>query len=183
MSARNLVDEGGARAAVRSVQAQYKWMRPELVWDDFAWMREQWDGPVYIKGVLDAEDAARAIDLGGRPGSSCRTTAVSQLDGAVATSGRAAPAIARRLDGQGEILIDGGIVVGATSSRRCASVRRRYASVARIFTVSVHGAPPVSRHVLNILSEEVARTMTLTSGMAGGSQRVLVDPGATGRTR
>src|SRR6202012_647140 len=63
MSARTLVDEGGARAAVRSVEAQYRWMRPELVWDDFAWMREQWDGPMYIKGFLDAEDAGRGLHL------------------------------------------------------------------------------------------------------------------------
>ena len=64
ISIRNLVETGGARAAVSSLRSQYRLMRPELNWDDFAWMRDQWDGPLFIKGVLDADDADRAVGLG-----------------------------------------------------------------------------------------------------------------------
>jgi isopentenyl diphosphate isomerase/L-lactate dehydrogenase-like FMN-dependent dehydrogenase len=159
MSARNLVDEGGARAAVRSVQAQYKWMRPELVWDDFAWMREQWDGPVYIKGVLDAEDAARAIDLGAT-GVVVSNHGGRQLDGAVATLD-ALPAIARRLDGQGEILIDGGIRRGSDIVKAlCLGAKAVCIGRPYLYGLGARGPAGVA-HILNILREEVARTMTL----------------------
>src|SRR5699024_8640721 len=68
-SGRMLIDEGhrsarGASAGVASVRQLYRVMRPELNWDDFSWVRDAWDGPVYIKGVLDADDAAIANDRG-----------------------------------------------------------------------------------------------------------------------
>jgi isopentenyl diphosphate isomerase/L-lactate dehydrogenase-like FMN-dependent dehydrogenase len=159
MSARNLVDEGGARAAVRSVQAQYRWMRPELVWEDFAWMREQWDGPVYIKGVLDAEDAARAIDLGAT-GVVVSNHGGRQLDGSVASLD-ALPAIARRLDGQGEILLDGGIRRGSDIVKAlCLGAKAVCIGRPYLYGLGARGPAGVA-HVLNILREEVARTMTL----------------------
>jgi len=33
-------------------------------WDDAAWMIEEWGGPFAIKGILSAEDARRAADVG-----------------------------------------------------------------------------------------------------------------------
>ncbi|MED5534829.1 MAG: alpha-hydroxy acid oxidase [Pseudomonadota bacterium] len=33
-------------------------------WDDAAWMIEEWGGPFAIKGILSAEDALRAVDVG-----------------------------------------------------------------------------------------------------------------------
>ena len=33
-------------------------------WDDAAWMIEEWGGPFAIKGILSAEDALRAADVG-----------------------------------------------------------------------------------------------------------------------
>jgi len=159
MSARNLVDAGGARAAVRSVQAQYRWMRPELVWDDFAWMCEQWAGPVYIKGVLDAEDAARAIDLGAT-GVVVSNHGGRQLDGSVASLD-ALPAIARRLDGQGEILLDGGIRRGSDIVKAlCLGAKAVCIGRPYLYGLGARGPAGVA-HVLNILREEVARTMTL----------------------
>lgn len=39
-------------------------MRPELCWDDLAKIRDLWDGPMYVKGILDPDDAAAAVRLG-----------------------------------------------------------------------------------------------------------------------
>ncbi|KAI0404755.1 FMN-dependent dehydrogenase-domain-containing protein [Xylaria palmicola] len=40
-------------------------LNASLTWDDLAWIRREWgDGPVVLKGVQAAEDAARAADLG-----------------------------------------------------------------------------------------------------------------------
>jgi len=33
-------------------------------WPDLKWIREAWNGPVVVKGVLTAEDARRAVDEG-----------------------------------------------------------------------------------------------------------------------
>ena len=51
-------------SSYESLQAQYRFMRPELDWGDFAWMREQWSGPLFIKGVLEADDAGRCVLAG-----------------------------------------------------------------------------------------------------------------------
>lgn len=37
---------------------------PRLGWDDVAWIRRRWDGPLVLKGVMDVEDARRAADSG-----------------------------------------------------------------------------------------------------------------------
>jgi heme/flavin dehydrogenase (mycofactocin system) len=76
-------------------------------WDDIAWLRERWDGPFMVKGVMRADDARRAVDAG--------ATAISvsnhggnNLDGTPASI-RALPAVAQAVGGQAEILLDGGI--------------------------------------------------------------------------
>ncbi|KAI3317288.1 mitochondrial cytochrome-like protein b2 [Xylariaceae sp. AK1471] len=35
-----------------------------LTWEDLKWIKREWDGPVVLKGVQTAEDAARAAELG-----------------------------------------------------------------------------------------------------------------------
>jgi isopentenyl diphosphate isomerase/L-lactate dehydrogenase-like FMN-dependent dehydrogenase len=159
MSARNLVDAGGARAAVRSVQAQYRWMRPELVWADFAWMRQQWDGPLFIKGVLEADDAARAVDLGAT-GVVVSNHGGRQLDGAVASLD-ALPAIAHRVGGQAEVLLDGGIRRGSDVVKAlCLGAKAVCIGRPYLYGLAARGPAGVTQ-VLSILREEVARTMTL----------------------
>src|SRR5258708_6531150 len=85
-----------------------QWMASPLpTWDHVAWLREQWRGPVLLKGVIRVDDARRAVDAG--------VTAISvsnhggnNLDGTPATI-RALPAIAEAVGGQVEVLLDGGI--------------------------------------------------------------------------
>jgi isopentenyl diphosphate isomerase/L-lactate dehydrogenase-like FMN-dependent dehydrogenase len=105
--ARNFIESTGARAGVAAVKEHAKVVRPDIVWEDLARMRERWDGPFMIKGILDPDDAERAAALG------ADAIAVSnhggrQLDGAPATLD-ALPAIAERVGGQLAILLDGGV--------------------------------------------------------------------------
>jgi isopentenyl diphosphate isomerase/L-lactate dehydrogenase-like FMN-dependent dehydrogenase len=159
MSARNLVDEGGVRAAVRSVRAQYRFMRPELDWADFAWMREQWSGPLFIKGVLDADDAARAVDLGA-DGIVVSNHGGRQLEGAVASLD-ALPAIARRVNGQAEVLLDGGIRRGSDVVKAlCLGAKAVCIGRPYVYGLAARG-PAGVEHVLRILREEMGRAMTL----------------------
>ena len=96
-----------------------KWMQtPPPSWDDVRWMREQWDGPFMLKGVMRADDAKRAVD--------CGVSAISvsnhggnNLDGSIATI-RALPAVVEAVDGQVEVLLDGGIRRGADVVRAIA---------------------------------------------------------------
>jgi len=111
ISARNLVESVGARAAITSMNTQYKMMRPELNWDDFSWMRDHWEGPLFIKGVLDADDAAKAVDLGAT-GVVVSNHGGRQLEGDVAALD-ALPAIAKRVGDRAEVLLDGGIRRGS----------------------------------------------------------------------
>jgi L-lactate dehydrogenase (cytochrome) len=37
---------------------------PRLNWDDIAWIRRLWDKRLVLKGIMDAEDARRAVDAG-----------------------------------------------------------------------------------------------------------------------
>jgi len=89
-----------------------EWMQSQLPsWDDVAWLREQWNGPFMLKGVMRVDDAQRAVDAG--------VTAISvsnhggnNLDGTPASI-RALPAIAEAVGDQVEVLLDGGIRRGS----------------------------------------------------------------------
>ena len=89
-----------------------EWMQtPPPSWDDIAWLREQWGGPFMVKGIMRADDARRAVDIG--------ATAISvsnhggnNLDGTPASI-RALPGVANAVGGQVEILLDGGIRRGS----------------------------------------------------------------------
>lgn len=81
-----------------------------LSWDDIAWMRKIWPGKLVLKGILDADDARKAADLG------VDAIVVSnhggrQLDGVPATI-TVLPRIADAVRDRLEILFDGGIRSG-----------------------------------------------------------------------
>jgi isopentenyl diphosphate isomerase/L-lactate dehydrogenase-like FMN-dependent dehydrogenase len=80
---------------------------PTLCWEDVRWLRERWNGPLVIKGILTPGDARRAIDQG------ASAIVVSnhggrQLDGAMSTI-NALPGIAAEVAGEVEIFLDGGV--------------------------------------------------------------------------
>jgi L-lactate dehydrogenase (cytochrome) len=90
------------------------WVRknfdPTLTWDDLGWIREAWGGPIVIKGVLDAEDAKRACELG-VDGVIVSNHGGRQLDSA--PSGvRALPAVVDAVAGRATVLMDGGVRSG-----------------------------------------------------------------------
>ena len=92
--------------------AYYEWMQtPPPSWEDVAWLREQWDGPVMLKGICRVDDAKRAVDAG--------LTAISvsnhggnNLDSTPAPI-RALPAIVDAVGSELEVVLDGGIRRGS----------------------------------------------------------------------
>jgi L-lactate dehydrogenase (cytochrome) len=83
----------------------------QVSWTDLKWIRELWNGPIVIKGVMTAEDAKRSVDEGAQ-GIVVSTHAGRQLDG-VAGSLRVLPGIVEAVGGKTEVLFDGGIRRGA----------------------------------------------------------------------
>ncbi|GAF53550.1 L-lactate dehydrogenase [Psychrobacter sp. JCM 18900] len=80
---------------------------PSISWKDLDWIREYWDGPMVIKGILDPEDAKDAVRFGA-DGIVVSNHGGRQLDG-VLSSARALPSIADAVKGEIKILADSGI--------------------------------------------------------------------------
>ncbi len=89
-----------------------EWMQtPPPTWDDVAWLVAEWGGPFMLKGVMRADDAKRAIDVG--------VTAISvsnhggnNLDGSPAPI-RVLHGITEAVGGQIEVVMDGGVRRGS----------------------------------------------------------------------
>ena len=96
------------------------------------WIREFWDGPMVIKGILDPEDARDAVRFGA-DGIVVSNHGGRQLDG-VLSSARALPAIADAVKGDIAILADSGIRNGLDVVRMIAPVPTACCWAAHIFT-------------------------------------------------
>ncbi|MBV8947717.1 MAG: alpha-hydroxy-acid oxidizing protein, partial [Solirubrobacterales bacterium] len=88
-----------------------EWMlTPPPSWEDLRWLREEWDGPLMLKGFMRADDAGRAVDAG-FSAISVSNHGANNLDGTPASI-RALPTIAQAVGDQIEVLLDGGISAG-----------------------------------------------------------------------
>jgi L-lactate dehydrogenase (cytochrome) len=83
----------------------------QVSWTDLKWIREQWNGPIVMKGVMTAEDAKRSVDHGAQ-GIVVSTHAGRQLDG-VAGSLRVLPGIVEAVGDKIDVIFDGGIRRGS----------------------------------------------------------------------
>jgi L-lactate dehydrogenase (cytochrome) len=149
----------------------FAWMRnnfdPRVTWEDLNWVRENWKGPLVIKGVLDPEDARAAVELGA-DGLVVSNHGGRQLDG-VLSSARALPAIAEAVGGRLTILADGGVRSGLDVVRMLALgadgvlVGRAWA-----YALAARGRAGVA-HVLDLFAAEMRVAMALT-GVTAVSQ-------------
>jgi len=108
-----------------------EWMQTALpTWEDLAWLRAHYDGPLMLKGVMRVDDARRAVDVG-FDAISVSNHGGNNLDGTPA-SVRALPAVAEAVGSQVDVLLDGGIrrgsdVVKAVAlGAKCVMIGRAY---------------------------------------------------------
>jgi L-lactate dehydrogenase (cytochrome) len=140
------------------------WMQknfdPSVSWQDLGFVRENWDGPIIIKGILDPGDAREAAaaevdgiivsNHGGR-----------QLDGVVSTSA-ALPRIKDAVGDRLVILADGGVYSGLDVVRLLAlgadgvMIGRSW-----VYALAARGQAGVE-HVLELLEKEMRVAMALT---------------------
>ncbi len=110
LSVPNMVLEG--EQAPGFFEAYGQWMgTPPPSWDDLRWLRDQWEGPFMLKGVMAVSDAEKAVETG----FSCISVSNhggNNLDTTPAAI-RALPVIAEAVGNQIEIVMDGGIRRGS----------------------------------------------------------------------
>jgi L-lactate dehydrogenase (cytochrome) len=133
--------------------------RSAVSWEDLSWIRQSWPGPIVIKGILIADDARRAIDEG------AAAVVVSnhggrQLD-CVSPTIRALPEIVAAINGQVEVLMDGGVRRGSDIVKAlCLGARAVLVGRAYAYGLAAAGYDGVKR-ALEILRADVERTMRL----------------------
>ncbi len=130
-----------------------------VTWEDLRWIRKAWPGPIMVKGLLTANDARRAADEG------ASAVVVSnhggrQLDSVFPTL-RALPEVVAAVNGQVEVLMDGGIRRGADIVKAlCMGARAVLIGRAYAYGLAAGGYEGVGR-ALQILRADVERTLRL----------------------
>jgi L-lactate dehydrogenase (cytochrome) len=130
-----------------------------VCWDDLGWIRDLWKGPIMVKGVHTSDDARRAVDAG------ADALVVSnhggrQLDG-VAPSLRVLPEVVAAVNGQIEILVDGGIRRGSDIVKAiCLGARAVLVGRAYAYGLAAAGEAGVGR-AIEILRSDLVRTLKL----------------------
>lgn len=133
---------------------------PSVTWRDLGWIREHWDGPLIIKGILDPDDAAEAAALGA-DGIIVSNHGGRQLDGVV-SSAVALPAIAERCGGALTVLADGGVRSGLDVVRMMAlGAQGVMLGRAWAYALGARGGAGVSQ-LLQIIASEMRVAMALT---------------------
>jgi L-lactate dehydrogenase (cytochrome) len=142
----------------------FAWMRnnfdPTVTWKDLDFIRSEWDGPLIIKGILDAEDAKTAAAVGA-DGIVVSNHGGRQLDGVPSTA-RALPPIVDAVGDMVTVLADGGIRSGLDVVRMLAlGAKGVLLGRAWVYALAAGGALGVS-HVLELMEAEIRVAMALT---------------------
>jgi L-lactate dehydrogenase (cytochrome) len=133
---------------------------PSIQWKDLDWIRQEWDGPLIIKGILDPEDAREAAAIGA-DGIVVSNHGGRQLDG-VWSSARALPAIADAVAGRLTVLADGGVRNGLDVVRMLAlGADGVLLGRAWLWALAAQGEAGVAK-LLQLIAAEMHVAMTLT---------------------
>jgi L-lactate dehydrogenase (cytochrome) len=133
---------------------------PSVSWANLAWVRDQWPGPIVIKGILDPEDAQEAI-AHGADGIVVSNHGGRQLDGAISTA-RALPAIADAVAGRIPVLVDGGVRSGLDVVRMLA-LGADFVLLGRAWAYALAaGGEAGVAHMLKLIEAEMRVAMALT---------------------
>ncbi len=155
---------------------------PKLDWGKVRRIRDQWGGKLILKGILDAEDARMAADVG------ANAMIVSnhggrQLDGAL-SSIRSLPSIVRAVGDQTEVYMDGGIRSGQDVLKALAmGAKSTFIGRSYIYGLGAGGQAGVTK-ALELIQKEMDITMALCGVQKArdfGREHVLVPEDFEGR--
>jgi lactate 2-monooxygenase len=134
-----------------------------LTWDDIPFLRQHWNGPIVLKGILSAADALRAADAG-VDGIVVSNHGGRQVDGAIAALD-ALPAVANAVGARLTVLFDSGIRGGADMLKALAlGAQAVLLGRPYVYGLALGGEAGI-RHVLRSLRTDFELTMRL-AGLA-----------------
>ena len=152
----NMTPPGGETPGFFGAYGEWM-MTPPAGWDDIAWLRGQWEGPLMIKGIGHPDDARRAVELGA-DAISVSNHGGNNLDGTPASI-RMLPSVVEAVDGQLEILLDGGIRRGSDVVKALAlGARAVMIGRAALWGLGANGEAGVA-NVLEILRGGIGETV------------------------
>jgi lactate 2-monooxygenase len=133
---------------------------PALTWDDLSWLRERTNLPILLKGVLEEEDARRAVEAG-VDGLIVSNHGGRQVDGAIAALD-ALPDVVGSVPEGFPVLFDSGVRTGADVFKALA-LGARAVMIGRpyVWGLALGGSDGV-RQVLRGLLADFDLTMALT---------------------
>jgi L-lactate dehydrogenase (cytochrome) len=133
---------------------------PSVGWRDLEWIRDLWDGPLVIKGIIDPEDARAAAALGAE-GIVVSNHGGRQLDGARSTA-RALPGIAEAVGGGNVVIFADSGVRSGTDVVRLLALGATAVLIGRafVYALSANGQAGVTQ-LLGMLAKEMRVAMTL----------------------
>lgn len=149
---------GGQRPTESSVYSAL--LDPTLSWKDIAGFRAATKMPVILKGILSADDAARAVEVG------ASAIIVSNHGGRVLDTVpptiEALPEVVAKVGGRIPVLVDGGIRRG-TDILKALALGASAVLIGRpyLYGLAVGGADGVAK-VVNLLRRELEMAMALT---------------------
>lgn len=162
----------GARDRLRMMDVVNELFDPTVGWADVTWLKELWNGPLVVKGVMTVEDARRSVDAG------ADAVWVSnhggrQLDG-LRGSADVLPEVVAAVGGQAEVYLDGGVRRGSDVVKALA-LGARACMIGRpwVYGLAAGGQAGVER-VLELLRVEIDSTLALL----GRPTLESLDPGA-----
>ena len=168
----------GAIPQGRSVTDFLSWIAKNfdrsVTWKDLDFVREVWDGPIVIKGLLDPEDARDAVRAGAQ-GLVVSNHGGRQLDG-VRSSISALPAIVDAVGNDLEVLMDGGIRSGLDVLKALSlGAKACFIGRAWAYALGAGGRPMVAK-MLGTLRAELSTAMVLTGcNAARDADKLLLD--------
>jgi L-lactate dehydrogenase (cytochrome) len=150
----------GARSLPDFVEFVGKNFDASVTWKDVEWIRDQWGGPLVVKGILDAADARQAADSG------AQAIVVSnhggrQLDSVPSTIS-ALPAVVDAVGGRTEVLFDGGLRSGLDVFKALAlGAKAGLLGRAWVFPLAAMGQAGITR-MLGTMRRELEIAMALS---------------------
>lgn len=131
-----------------------------LTWKDLAWLRSLTRLPLVLKGIMDPDDAERALGAGAAA-LVVSNHGARNLDTSPATID-ALPGIVARVAGRVPVLVDGGIRRG-TDILKAVALGADAVLIGRpfVYGLAVNGAAGVA-HIVQILRRELEMAMALT---------------------
>ena len=174
----NIEQGAGSRDTMRLGAYVNGQLNPTATWDDLRWLREIWPGKLVVKGVLDPTAAKQLVDFG-VDGVVVSNHGGRQLDGAIPAIDALA-GIVSAVDGQADVLLDGGVRRGSDVVKAVAlgatavMFGRPY-----VFGLAAGGPAGVAR-VLELLEAEIDRVLALLGvahldDVRGRADDLLVD--------